>query len=199
MKQINIIVQAVLAVAVLVLFILHFSKKTTAESEFGSEASGSEVEFPIVYVNIDTLVQNFDMWKELQSQLNAKQVQYDNEITNKQKSLQNKANDLNNKIQKVLITRADAEVAGQQLSAEQQTLINLAENYRLQLAEQDQVANRQVLTEIMAYLKEYNKDKKYQYIMANSFGSQLLYSNEAYDITASVLEGLNAKYKANKK
>ncbi len=199
MKQINTIVQAVLALAVLVLFILHFSAPRDHHSTFSGSASEEFSEFPIAYVNIDSLVQNMEMWKDLQAKLNEKQVQFDNEISNKQKSIQNKANDLNNKIQKVLITRADAEAAGQQISIEQQDLINLADNYRMQLAEQDQVANRQVLAEIMEYLKEFNKDRKYQYILANSFGSQLLYSNEAFDITQPVLDGLNTRYRTTKK
>ncbi|MDD4032093.1 MAG: OmpH family outer membrane protein [Bacteroidales bacterium] len=199
MKQINNIVQVVLAVAVIVLFVLYFSGKKTVLSGSGSNDPGSIAELPIAYVQIDSLVSNLEMWKDLESQLKEKQSQFDSELSNKQTNLQNKYNDLNNKLQKVLITRADAETAASQLQAEQQTLVNLADNYRLQLSEQEQVANRQVLSEIMDYLKEFNKDKKYQYIMAHSFGSQILYADEAFDITNTIKEGLNAKYQANKK
>lgn len=199
MKQINNIVQVVLAVAVIILFVLYFSGKKTAVSFSGSNDPGSIAELPIAYVQIDSLVSHLEMWKDLESQLKDKQSQFDSELTNKQTNLQNKYNDLNNKIQKVLITRTDAETAASQLQAEQQSLVNLADNYRLQLSEQEQVANRQVLSEIMDYLKEFNKDKKYQYIMAHSFGSQILYADEVFDITNSVMEGMNAKYQANKK
>jgi hypothetical protein len=35
--------------------------------------------------------------------------------------------------------------------------------------------------------------------MAHRFGSQILYADEAFDITNTIKEGLNAKYQANKK
>ena len=62
------------------------------------------------------------------------------------------------------------------------------------LAEEEQVMNRQVLNSIMDYLKEYNKDHGYHYVLSNAFGGPLLYSNETLNITQDVLSGLNETY-----
>ena len=45
-----------------------------------------------------------------------------------------------------------------------------------------------------AFLKEYNKDKKYGIILSKA-GDNLLYADKAYDITKDVIAGLNKAYK----
>jgi outer membrane protein len=50
---------------------------------------------------------------------------------------------------------------------------------------------------IMEYIQEYNSDKKYDFILTK-MGGNMLYTNEALDITKEVVEGLNAKYSTKK-
>jgi outer membrane protein len=49
----------------------------------------------------------------------------------------------------------------------------------------------------MEYIQEYNSDKKYDFILTK-MGGNMLYTNEALDITKEVVEGLNAKYSTKK-
>jgi len=81
---------------------------------------------------------------------------------------------------------------------EQQNLMQLRDNMSQQLAEEQQVMNRQLLNNIMEYLKNYNKTHDYKYILSNSFGGPLLYSDKALDITREVLRGINAEYKSTR-
>ena len=48
---------------------------------------------------------------------------------------------------------------------------------------------------IQAFLKTYNKGKKYDYILSRS-GDNILLANPKYDITKEVVAGLNKRYKA---
>ena len=50
---------------------------------------------------------------------------------------------------------------------------------------------------IEAFLKEYNKDKTYAYILAHQPG-MIYYKDTAYDITEPILKGLNERYKKKK-
>ena len=150
----------------------------------------------IVYVNVDSLMQNYLMAEDLSNELAEKAKKLDAELTNKQKKHQANINDFRNKAEKGLETRNKLAEMEQQLMGDEQNLMQLSETYRMQMAEEQGVMQRKILQAIMDYLKEYNKEKGYQYILANSFGGQLLYANPKLDITASVLDGINAKYKA---
>ena len=47
-----------------------------------------------------------------------------------------------------------------------------------------------------AFLKEYNKTKKFDIIISKA-GDNLLYANPKYDITNDVVKGLNKRYKTS--
>ena len=153
----------------------------------------------IVYVELDSLTANYLMTKDLSAELEVKVKKLDAELANRQKRFEANVADYQNKANKGLETRAKLEEIGQQLNAEQQNLYQLSENYRMEVAEEQAVMQRKILHAIMDYLKEHNKEKGYRYILGNAFDAKILYADPALDITASVLEGINAKYKAEKK
>ena len=70
------------------------------------------------------------------------------------------------------------------------------------MGDMEQVMNRNVLNSIMEYLKVYNQDKKYSFVVSHSFGGPVLFADKGLDITKDVIGGLNASYakeKATKK
>lgn len=201
MKRTSLIVEIVLAIAIVVLYILHFTGSKGISDKEPAKAASTEKAVPgkIAYVNIDTVIHQYSMFVDLREKLTVKQKQLGYEMNAKSKTYQNSVQDYQNKVQKGLITRATAAEMEQQLGAEQQKLIQTRDQYQMQLAEEEQVMNRQVLNSIMEYLKEYNKGKKYEFILGNSFGSNLLYADNSLDITAEVVKGLNEKYKSSSK
>jgi len=182
-------------------FISCNSKKAPAQEEQGggvvfpteitSVADGS-----IVYVNLDSLMQNYLLTKDLAAELQEKANKLEAELTNKGKKFEANVADFNNKYQKGLETRAKLEEMQQQLGIEQQNLEQLSNNYRMQMAEEQSVMQRKIIQAIMDYLKEYNSDRRYKYILGDTFDAKILYADPSLDITPSVLEGINAKYKA---
>jgi outer membrane protein len=152
----------------------------------------------IAYVEIDSIFKYYEMAKDLNSTFEAKQKRLDAELNNKSKTFQSGVLDLQNKVQKGLITQSNAQEAQQQLASQEQGLYQLRDQYRAQLAEETQVNQRQIVHSVMEYLKEYNKTKGYQYILANTFPSSILLADSNLEITKEVIEGLNAKYKTEK-
>ena len=55
--------------------------------------------------------------------------------------------------------------------------------------------NKQLLDSVLNYLKVYNKDKKYSYILN---AAEVLLGDETHNITKEVLVGLNARYSKEK-
>jgi outer membrane protein len=200
MKNLSLILNAVLIVAVAVLFYLHFSTKDTAKPAQGRTEGMNLVQpdVPIVYVNIDTLLNNYEYFKDMQEDFADKQSELEAELNNRSKQYEASAMDYQNKVQKGLVTRREAAELEQQLLGEQQSLLRLRDELTLQLQEEEQVSNRKLINAIMEYLKVYNADKDYQFIFSNSFGDNVLFANDKLDITYLILPGLNEQYKAEK-
>lgn len=167
---------------------------TTVSQIIPSVSDGS-----IVYVELDSLTANYLMTKDLAAELEEKMKKLEADLANKQRIFQANVKDFENKATKGLETRTRLAEMEQQLGVEQQNLMQLGENYRMEMAEEQAVMQRKILQAIMDYLKEYNSEKRYRYILGNAFDAKILYADPALDITASVLEGINARYKAEQK
>jgi len=148
----------------------------------------------MAYINIDTLMNNMDMFFDVRNKLVDKQKSSEAELNSRSKDFEKEATDFQEKVQKGLITRSRAQEIEQELYLEQQNLINLKDKLSMELAEEEQVMNRQLIYYITDYLKEFNKEKNYQFIISNSLAGPLLYASDKQDITNDVVEGINAKY-----
>ena len=201
MKKGQFIINIVLAAAVAGLFVLHFiTGKDIPNSGTGTtnESSVSTGDRPIAYIQIDTLINNYDFFHELREKFQDKQKTSEAELASKSKKFENEFKDFQYKANKGLITRSTAQQIQQDLATEEQNLYRLREQLTMELAEEEQVMNRQIIEEITKYLKVFNKDKKYEYVFSYSFGSNILYADDALDITQEVIKGLNQDYKKQK-
>ncbi len=200
MKNLSLILNAVLIVAVGVLFYLHFSSSKSSDEGHisGGMALEQLTDMPIVYINIDSLLNNYSYFHDMQEEFADRQSEMEAELNLRSRQYETSALDYQNKVQKGLVTRREAAELEQQLLQEQQSLLQLRDQLSMQLAEEEQVRNRRLINNIMEYLVEYNKDYNYQFIFSNSFGDNVLFANEQLDITSSVLEGLNEQYESEK-
>lgn len=153
----------------------------------------------IAYVNLDSLLANYKMTEDKSAEIQEKASALEKQFNDKQKSFERRVKDFQNKAEKGLETRAKLAEIQQSLAVEEQNLLQTSEQLRLQLAEEQAVMNRQLLEAVQTYLVEYNKEHGYLYILANSFGGNILLADPSLDITSEVLEGLNAAYKKEEK
>jgi outer membrane protein len=202
MKKLNLIIESVLVIAVIILFTLHFTGNKSnggnaspaANAGFANKSSSGTT----AYVDMDAIVGNYEMYADLQSKFSEKKQLLEAEMNTKSKNYQSSVLDYQNKMQKGLLARPAASETEQKLAAEQQKLLQLRDKYMAQLAEEEQAMKRQILSSITEFLTPYSKDKGYSYVFANSLGGNMLYADQAFNITQDVLKGLNAKYKAEK-
>jgi outer membrane protein len=198
MKNISFIISAVLAVALGVLFIFFFSLRKQVKELETQPNVASTAGARIVYINMDTVYTKYDRYTDLKAQLEEKQRRMEAEMASKKSTYEKSVGSYQDKMQKGLLLRSEAAKIEQQLAGDQQSLMKLSESFQSQLAEESQVMNRQLLNSIVEYLKEYNKNGKYQFIMSHAYGGNLLYANDSLDITKEVLKGLNEKYNSEK-
>jgi outer membrane protein len=196
MKKISIVLFVVLFLAITGLYFLHFS---------GSKKSNSTVAVPqapaggIAYVNIDSVIFKFEMFFDRRDELMAKQKSAEAELTSKGSQYEKGAKDYQDKVNKGLITRANAAQIEQSLVQQQQELVTLRDKLQSNLMEEEQVMNRQILEYITKFLEENKAEYNYQYILGKSFGGVVLFSDKSLDITQKVLDAINKKYQSERK
>jgi outer membrane protein len=199
MKKLNVVLFAVLFLAVATLYFLHFKggNKTSLASmpKSVSEMPGQG----IVYVNIDTVIFNLDLFKDRRDELMTKQKNAEAELNSKGAAYEKGYKDFQDKVNKGLITRANAAQVEQGLIQQQQDLVSLRDKLQSNLIEEEQVMNRQVLEYITRFIEDNKTQYDYQFILGKSFGGPVLYSNASLDLTQQLLTALNKKYQSDKK
>jgi len=200
MKKLSLWLNVVLIIAVAGIYFLYFTGNKATRPDVNEDGTELEIDrdYAIAYVNIDTLVRNYKLFIDKSDALTQKKNESEAELQMQSKKFENEVRDFQDKANKGLITRAKAQSLQQELAQKEQQLYAMRDNLAMQLSEDEQVMYRQVLNEVMVYLEEYNKDYNYKYILSNSFGGQLLYTNKSLNITSDVLTGLNEKYDKTK-
>jgi outer membrane protein len=199
MKNLSFALFGVLFLAVAVLFYFQFrgtSKPTN------SNIPGIVNETPgqgIVYVNIDTVIFNLDLFRDRREELMTKQKNAEAELNSKGTQYEKGVKDYQDKVNKGLVTRATAAQMEQGLLQQQQELVSLRDKLQSNLVEEEQVMNRQVLEYITKFIEENKSQYNYQFILGKSFGGPVLYSNSSLDLTKQLLGALNKKYQSEKK
>ena len=195
MKQLKLILTV--AVAAIVCACNAGGNTTTAQP---AEATQTAAAGSIVYIQMDSLINQYDMFNDLRSELESKAQAIQDDLTKKGRSFESAAKDFETKINKGLLTRSQAEEQQQKLLQSQQNLQDLSQQKQYEMAEEEAVMSRKVMDAINTYLEKYNKEKGYALILTTSAASNtVIVGNPALDITQDVLTGLNDEYIKSKK
>ncbi len=80
------------------------------------------------------------------------------------------------------------------LTKQQQEFIQYQKAIQGKMNEEDEKLTTGVLNQVNAYIKEFGKDHNYSMILGTTTGGNILYADDAYDVTQEVLDGLNKQY-----
>lgn len=149
----------------------------------------------IAYVQLDTLMSQYKLYKDYSEVLARKGTNIQNTLEQKQRTLEQHANAMQKKYEtNGFTTRDELERAQNNLQKEQMELQELAERLNGEFNAEQMRINEEARDSIQAFLKVYNQEKKYDYVMVKA-GDNLLIANPDYDITAEIVDGLNKRYK----
>ncbi len=153
----------------------------------------------IAYVQLDSLMGKYTMFEELSAALQEKASKAEKELAAKGRNLERSMADAQEKIEKGLVTRAQAEELQVKLQRQEQSFYEYREKMQAELAEENQVMMNNLYNSINKFLAKYNADYRYSAIFATSSGTPILHADPLLDITEEVLKGLNEAYEIEKK
>ena len=168
---------------------------TTAVST--AQADTTAAAGSIVFFNIDKVMENYDMANDLRSVVETKVNGIQAEIDRRGSRLQKDINDFQNKIEKGLLLRSDAEARQVKLQQQQNEYQQYALSKQQEMAEEQQVMLNQIMNAISEYVQAYNAEKQYALILTTSgdiLPAPVVTGSAALDITDEILAGLNAEY-----
>jgi len=198
MKNVLLFWNVLLTVIAGYLLFTHFSstKEAVSVNKTHSEnTSGINKSFRIAYFEMDSIESNFAMVKDVKSELSKKEDAMNLELNSMDKTYRNKVNGYQQQAQ--TLTQTQSEMATQDLMKMQEDMKS-----RKQMLDQDynDFAMRRmkdVKSKIEEFLKEYNKNTDYSYIVSYEQGL-FYYKDTIYNITSDVIRGLNELYKPKK-
>lgn len=191
MKNISLILNAVLFVAVAGLYYLHFAP--TGE-KIESESSTNVSDLKIAYINSDTVLKYYDFFKLNKDKLEAKGKKLDQDFRNRAQSLQNDINAYQRNVGSMTIGQAKA--VEEDLGKKQQNLQLYQRSLEQEIMTEQAKMNEELYAKITAYLKQYGEEKGLQAVLKYDPTSDLLFAGSTIDITQDVIKGLNEAFKA---
>lgn len=195
MKNLSIVLNIVLLVAVVVLYVLHFSNKPAgAQTAGGSDTSA--VDLKIAYINSDTVLKYYEYLKVNKDQLEAKTKKMDQDYRNRATGLQNEFEAYKRNVSSMTLGQVRA--AEEDLAKKQQNLQMYQQTLTQQLMQEEAKLNKELYDRVTAFLKKYGQEKNLQIVFKYDPTSDILYGVDALDITQEVISGLNNEYTTEK-
>ena len=193
MKNLSIILNVVLLLAIAVLYYLHFTGGQNSQ-EPASSSAGITGPLTIAYINSDTLLKNYDFFKAAAEELEGKKDNLQAEYENRARGLETEIQSFQRNAQNMTIAQARA--VEEDLVKKQQNLLRYQETLAQSLAQEEAKVNNELYDRVSEFLREYGQAHDYQLVLTYQKGSGVVYANDSLNITEAVIQGLNDQYQS---
>jgi len=149
----------------------------------------------VAFVNTDTLLEKFENFKKMRQNFEKRSAVAESEIGGRLRALESEYLEMQKKVQSGTMTETLIKDAEQTLMRKQQELAQLRDQKSGQLMEEEKNLSKKLNDQIFDYMQEYAPANGFKYILGYTRGGGILYAADSLDITQSVLEGLNEKYR----
>lgn len=198
MKNLSLILNVVLLIAVGVLFFLHFSgNKQSGGSVSGTAAASIPSDIKVAYINSDTVLEHYEYLKAKRLQLEEKTKKIEQEYRTRAQGLQNEFTAYQRNVNNMTLGQVKA--VEEDLGKKQQNLQLYQQSISQQLMEEEQKLNRELYERVTKFLKQYAADNNIQVVLKYDPTSDLLFAGEALDVSQDVIKGLNTAYQSEGK
>ena len=202
MKNGLLILNVVLLIAVAILFYLHFSSgKTNTNNKENPQLKEATLRDTtkggrIAYLDIDSIESNLEIVKIVRKELDKKKDSINEILAGIEKSIRNKANEYQSKL--ATMNEAQQEMARNDINQRQGDFDVTKQQYNQFYMDAYNLKDQQIRSEIEDFLKLYNKDRKFTFILA--YDPRIIYYKDTmYNITGDVIKGVNEMFWKKKK
>ena len=189
----------VLLISVAILFFLFFNKKDNASAVIptrnNQDTAILKQQTPVAYFDMDSIEANFFLWKQVQTEVVKREAGINDTINQMRNGFQSYYQKLQS--QSANLSPRQKDSLGNELAQMDAEIKNRTAELNQKYQTYFMSRQQEIVTKIKNYCKEFNKDKKYSYIIAREPGL-FYYTDTAYNVTSELLKGLNAFYNKKK-
>ncbi|MBR5964110.1 MAG: OmpH family outer membrane protein [Bacteroidaceae bacterium] len=193
MKSFRIAFMAVVA-SVVMLSLTGCNPNAAGNAAAAADTDSCATGLRIAYVNIDTLLTSYDFWMSLNEDMINKRENITAQLNKEAAALQKEMEQFQSKVDNnAFVSRERAESEYNRIMKKQQDLQAKQERLTNEFAAESAKNDQIIRDSINSFLKVYNADHRYTLILSR-IGDNILYADEAMNITQEVVDGLNARY-----
>ncbi len=200
MKNLSLVINLILAVAIASLFVIVLSDGKSDDSQVRDRGRVASGDAKIVYINTDSLLIKYEYARVLSDILIKKEESSRTDLNERVRVFQQDMNEFQRKLQNngfLSLERAQNEE--RRLINKEQELQELNEKFMNELMREQDKMNRELRDTITMFLSSYCVKNSYELVLSNTLGDNVLFAEKDLDITDDVVEILNERYKAGKK
>lgn len=145
-----------------------------------------------VYVDVNKLLEGYKRTKVVRAEFEEKAKTLNANVDSLMADWQNELKTYEK--ERSRMSKKELELKQQLLGNKQQQINNYQQAIKKQIQEEDKKATQTVINDINDYVKEYGKKHGHKIIFGASGGGNIMYADEASDLTGDILEGLNAEF-----
>ena len=193
MKKINSLMSGIAAFAMMILF-SQCAGQTGNQAVTDATVQGA-TDLKIAYIDTDTLLAKYNFCIDMNEAMVKKSENVRLTLNQKAKELDKQQREFQNKYQNnAFLSQERAEQEYKRIAKLEQDLQELSNKLQTELMSEQEKNSLLLRDSINSFMKDYNKEKGYSFIISNTNLDNLLYADEQYNITQEVVDGLNARY-----
>mgnify|MGYP003642045729 FL=1 len=181
------------AIAVLGLLIGACNTPANNESNSADENKVDISDLKVAYIVTDSVINNFDYFKERSAEIAEKGNKYQSELTNRAQGFEKEVASFQNSNANMTMNQARAKQ--EELMTKEKNLMTFRENIMAELSADETKLYNEVYDKIQVYLNDYAASNDLEMILSYTRGGGVWYANKSLDITDDVIAGINDDYK----
>lgn len=177
--------------AAVTLFVVSCNKEestTTDTKKTEIDHSG----YKTAYIDTEKLMKDYEESKQFEAKYKSMSERIQNELENDMKKFQRDVQDLQQNAQSKGMEWAQNRQA--ELERRQATLQQKEANYMQKFQQEGATERDSMVSKMKTFIKDYGKEKGYDYIYGTGDAATVLYAKDQYDITEEILKRMNDAY-----
>lgn len=184
----------ILALASVLFYSCDQKGAVTTETAIAGEGLAAG-DLKVAYVYTDSVINKYDYFKKMSEEITAKGQRFDSDLQARARGFEQEV---------ATFQQTGGNMTQNQARAKQDELVQKEQNlmtYRNNLMQELSADEAKMMTDIyetvQSYMKDYAAENDIDIILSYTRGGAMWFANDAMDVTASVVEGLNKKYAGN--
>lgn len=182
-----------LSLATVLLYSCDNAGTTTATGE-NSANEFKQGDLNVAFIYTDSVINKYDYFKAKSEELTEKGKKFEIDLQGRASGFQQEVQNFQQTGGNMTVNQQRAKQ--EELGKKEQNLMTYRDNLMQELSADEAALYSEVYDKVQSYLKTYAQENDLSMILSYTRGGAVWYGNDAFDITATVIEGINKEYTA---